>query len=195
MTTPPPFPGERRRKFPSALKFVPIGVVAVLLTLEAIPYYLIASPKSTIKIVDESDRPIPGMRIVRSWKTSEHQEGRNGADTDGDGTVNFPEEAFPMSRLTCVTKSLLTFIPANCSPFSEVYAESDYRVYCPVGYSLRLDSTNWTQAHELWTSRDGTNIREQSVVEKYQHERCVELFFSNKRRAFTCTLKFCKEKR
>jgi hypothetical protein len=179
----------------ATIKYALIGFVAVLVVLAIWPYRLVASPNSKIRLVDDSDRPLTGVRVVREWRTSEEQRGRTEAVTDSSGAVSFPEQAVHMSLLKRITKPLLIFVPASCGPGWEVYGHSEFRIYWPSGYTLRFDAGKWKRASEVWKNRDGVCIRDPALILQYQHESYVELYFFNKRQDFDYTLTVYREQK
>jgi hypothetical protein len=173
------------------LKYPLIGLVAVVAVFVIWPYWLIASPPSRIRIVDDSGRPLTGVRVVRKWRTSEEHQGQDETITDATGAVSFPQEVVYMSSLKRITKPLLRFVPAICGPGWEVYGLSEFRIYWPEGCTLKFDDDKWKRVSEVWESGDGVCIRDPAVIRQYQNENYAELYFfsfSNKRHDFDYTL-------
>jgi len=182
----------------ATLKYVLIGFVAVLLILAIWPYRLVASPNSKIRLLDESGRPLTGVRVVREWRTSEEQRGQTEAVTDSSGTVSFPRQTVHISLLKRITKPLLIRVPASCGPGWEVYGLSEFRIYWPTGYTLKFDEDQWKRESEVWKNRDDVCIRDPAVIQLYRHEAYVELYFfnySNRRQDFEQTLTVYREQK
>jgi len=165
-------------------KFLLISSVAIVAIPAVWPCRLIASPDSKIRIVDDSGRPLSGVRVVREWRTSEEQHGQGAAVTDSSGAVSFPQQAVHISLLKRVTKPLLIFVPASCGPGWEIYGHSQFRIYWPSGYTLRFDRDKWKREGEVWKNADAVCIRDPAVTQQYQHESYVELYFFNKAAGF-----------
>ena len=103
----------------ASIKFplITLGVlVAVTAILAMWPYRLAASPNSKLRIVDAMKQPLAGVRVVRSWDTSEEKKGETEASTDARGEVAFERVTFRMSMLRRVSKPLLIFVPSSCGP-------------------------------------------------------------------------------
>jgi hypothetical protein len=181
---------RRARPVKAIIKYALVGLVAIVAVLAIWPYRLIASPNSKIRVVDDSGRPLTGVRVVREWRTSEEHHGQDEAATDASGVVSFQQMAVHMSLLKRITKPLLVFVPASCGPGWEVYGHSEFRIYWPTGYALRLDGGKWKREYEVWKSADGVCIRDPAVIQQYRHESYVELYFFNKRQDFEYTLTF-----
>jgi hypothetical protein len=164
------------------------GLFACIVALALWPYQLVASPNSKIRVLDDSGRPLTGVRVVREWSTSEQHRGKDEAITDARGAVSFKREAFSMSLLKRITKPLLIFVPATCGPGWEVYGHSEFRIYWPDGYALRFDDGSWKRVAEVWKGRDGICIRDPAVIRQYRHESYVELYFFTMRHDFDYTL-------
>ena len=73
-----------------------IAVVTTIVVLALWPYQLVASPHSTLRVVDGKKQPVSGLRIIRAWDTSEGQKGQEEARTDTKGEVSFKRVAVSM---------------------------------------------------------------------------------------------------
>jgi len=100
-----------------------------------------------------------------------------------------------MSMLKRVTKPLLIFVPASCGPGWEVYGLSEFRIYWPSGYALRFDKDKWKRELDVWENRDNVCIRDPAVIQQYQHESYVDLYFFNKPHGFEYTLTIYREQK
>jgi hypothetical protein len=162
--------------------------MVVIIILAFCPYRLVGSPNSTICIIDGSNQPLSGLRVTRSWDTSEGQKGQDEAVTDSRGAVNFKRVAVSMSLLKRLTKPLLIFVPAACGPGWEVYGSSEFHVYWPDGYALKFDAANWKKVNEVYKDRDGVCVRVPEDMKQYNQENYVAFYFFNKPKDFDYTL-------
>ena len=180
------------------LGYLLVGIIAAVLVLAIWPYTLVASPYSKLRIVDDSDRPLTGVVVVRMWNTSEGQGGEAEAMTDGRGEVTFKRVAVRLSMLKRLTKPLLAYVPAPCGLNWEIYGYSEFRIHWPNGYTLMFDGTTWERKYEVYENRDGVCVRDPEVVKQFRHQSYVELYFFNElnqRRNFDYTLTVYREGR
>ncbi len=166
-----------------------IGVFIALLAV--LPYTLIASPNTTLRIVDDHHQPVKGMRVVRIWSTSEEQKGQDESATDANGSVSFKQIAFRMSWLKRITKPLLILVPASCGPNWEVYADCEFDIYCRDGYKLMFDDVTLKKNETVSGDSDGIHIDDVTYSNsQLQYEK---LSISNKRNDIDYTLMVCKK--
>ena len=165
-----------------------IAVVTAIAVLALWPYQLVASPHSTLRVVDDKKQPVSGLRVIRAWDTSEGQKGQEEASTDTKGEVSFKRVAVSMSLLKRLTKPLLIFVPASCGPGWEIYGHSEFHIYWPDGYTLKFDNTARQREAEVYQNRDGVCIRDPDIIKQSRRENYVELYFFNKPQDFDYTL-------
>jgi hypothetical protein len=165
-----------------------IGLVVVVGVLYVWPYRLIGSPKSTLRVRDDGGHPLAGLRVTRSWRTSEGHQGQDEATTDPSGSVSFQRQAVHMSLLKRITKPLLIFVPAMCGPSWEVYGMSEFDIYWPSGYTLRFDDKKWKRENEVWKDNEDVCVRDPAPIQQNQRENYVELYFFNKSKDFDYTV-------
>ncbi len=198
----PPLLGAKRAASERGSKLlIALAVFAgMILVLAVWPYKLIATPNSKIRIVDDSKQPLVGVRIVRSWDTSEDQKGDEEAVTDSNGEVSFKQVAFSMSLLKRLTKPLLIFVPTSCGLGWEVYGSSEFRIYWPDGYKLRFDDGTWKKVYSVYQNKDGVYMRDpERPIPHFRHkhspkeESYVNFYFSKKRKDFNYTLTIYRE--
>jgi len=168
--------------------FVVLTALIILTTALAIlPYRLVASPKSTIRIVDEKARPLAGVRISREWETSEGQKSEDHNVTDNDGQVTFERVEFRMSRLKVIAKTLLILVPASCGPSWEVYGSAKFQISRPEGYTFKFDNTGWKKNYATYGNRDGINVYDPL---QDSDTNSVEFYTFNKRDDYSFTITF-----
>ncbi len=162
-----------------------MAIVSLVVALTWLPFRLIASPKSVLRIVNEDGRPLAGIRVVREWDTSEGQKGDDQATTDVNGEVQFERVEFRMSQLKRMARPLLIFLPSACGPGWEVYGHAEFDVYWPEGYGLKFDGAEWKKVQATYENREGIHIYDplQSSQTNY-----LELYIFNKRKDFEYTL-------
>ena len=179
---------QSRTSVKNLLAYLTIAIVLGILLLAIWPYQLVASPNSTIHVIDGGKQPVSGLRVIRSWETSEGQKGEEEVATDPKGEVSFKRQVFAMSLLKRLTKPLLIFVPASCGPGWEVYGKSDFKIYWPEGYTLKFDAAAWRLTGEVYQNREGVCIRDPNVIMQNRHESYVDLYAYNKRKDFDYTL-------
>jgi hypothetical protein len=170
------------------LTYLLIVIVTAIVILALWPCRLVASPHSTLRVVDGKKQPVSGLRVIRAWDTSEGQKGQEEAITDTKGEVSFKKVVVSMSVLKRLTKPLLIFVPASCGLGWDIYGHSEFHIYRPDGYTLKFDNTTWRREAEVYQNRDGVCIRDPDVIKQYRPENYVELYFFNKRQDFDYTL-------
>jgi hypothetical protein len=191
-----PMSGIPPSRVKPAIKFplIPFGVlVAAVVALAMWPYRLIASPTSTLRIVDDSKQPVAGIRVVRSWDTSEKEKGEEEAMSDAKGEVSFERVTFRMSMLRHVSKPLLIFVPSSCASGWEVYSHSVFRIHCPDDYTLKLNGGTWKTEGEIYETKDGVRILTAAYNRRYRHVSWLELDISGRRKDFDYTLTVHRE--
>ena len=154
--------------------YLAIAILTVSLVLALWPYQLVASPRSTVRVVNDRRQPVSGLRVVRSWNTSEGQKGQEEATTGSEGGVSFEKVAVSMNLLKRLTKPLLIFVPASCGPGWEVYGHSEFDIYWPDGYTLKFDKTAWERKGEVCQNRDGICIRDPDIIKQGRHDNYVD---------------------
>jgi hypothetical protein len=176
----------RMKKFliPSSL-----GIVLVLLLLATLQCRLVASPHSTIRIVDEKGKPLIGVRVVRRWDTSEDQKGESEAVTGQQGEANFERIELSMSWLKRITKPLLIALPASCGVGWQIYGHTEFDVYRPVGYGLKFDQALWTKVNSIYRNQDGICIYDPAQLMQTNY---YGIYFFNKATNFDYTLTMYK---
>ena len=180
----------------ASIKFplITLGVlVAVTAILAMWPYRLAASPNSKLRIVDAMKQPLAGVRVVRSWDTSEEKKGETEASTDARGEVAFERVTFRMSMLRRVSKPLLIFVPSSCGPGWEVYSHSTFRIYCPDDCTLKPAGGAWKTDGEIYETADGIRILTSAYNRRYRHGSWVELELLGQRKDFDYTLTVHRE--
>ncbi|MEO7300764.1 MAG: hypothetical protein ABI042_19535 [Verrucomicrobiota bacterium] len=181
--------------------FIGVAVfIGIILVFAVLPYKLIATPNSKIRVIDDDKQPLTGLRVVRSWKTSEDQNGEEEAVTDSSGEVRFKQVGFSMSLLKRLTKPLLIFVPASCGLSWEIYGHSEFRIYWPNGYKLRFDDGTWKKVYSVYQNNDGVYMRDPErpithfrLKTSPKEERFVNFYFLNKREDFDYTLTVYKK--
>jgi hypothetical protein len=165
------------------IALITMGVLCVVLAIW--PYRLVASPGSTLRIVDENGRPFVGLKVIRQWETSENQKGEDKNVTDDNGQVHFERIGFHISWLKRITKPLLVLVPAPCGLDWEIYGEAKFDIYWPQDYTVRFDDKEWEKIYATYENHDGIHIYDpvQATDKSY-----VELYVFNKREDFTYTL-------
>ncbi len=167
-----------------------VGAVTVVLVGLAIwPSELVASPRTTLRIIDQDAKPLVGVRVTRHWDTSERQKGEDQQVTDNSGQVAFARVAFAISHLQRITRPLLIFVPVSCGPGWEIYGHAEFDIYWPDGYTLKFDDGAWRKANATYENDDGIHIYDplQAPDKSY-----VGLYTWNKKSDFAYTLMLYK---
>ncbi len=171
--------------------FVVLGALLLLAAaLAVLPYKLIASPVSTIRVVDDNAKPLAGIRISREWETSEGQKSEEHNFTDSNGQVTFERVEFRMSWLKRIAKPLLIFEPSSCGSGWEVYGHAKFQIGRPEGYTFKFDTTGWTKFEATYENRDGIHVY---YPVQNSDANIVEFYTFNKRDDYFFTITFSKE--
>ena len=152
------------------------------------PYELVATPTSTIRVIDEHQLPISGLRVIREWETSEKSKGHDEAQTDVDGRVNFPRVGIRMNLIKRMTKPVLMFLPAACGPSAEINRLSRFELFLRPEIRLHFDEGGWQRLRDSFQNGDGICIRDRREPGMDPNFARIELSFFNRARPFDFTL-------
>jgi len=166
-----------------------LSIIFILAACALWPYRFVASPESSIHVVDEIGRSMTGIRIVRQWNASGDQRGEEEASTDAAGTAYFRKKMASVSLLKRVTAPLLKYLPAICAPGEEIYGYSEFHIYRPAGYELRFNENLWQKIDEVYQNTNGVCIRDPALAQKYHHENEIQFYISTMKDSFDYTLK------
>jgi hypothetical protein len=175
------------RNMKAPLKYCLITLMAIIILFVGLafwPYKLVASPSSTLRVLDESGKPLVGVQVTRQWDTSEGQKGEDKSVTDHNGQVNFKGVEFRMSWLKRIAKPLLIFVPASCGPGWEVYGHAEFDIYSPQDYTIKFDDAVWKKVNATYVNHDGIHIYDPTQSNKSY----IGLYVFNKREDFNYTL-------
>lgn len=107
-----------------------------------------ASPRYTLRIVDNAGQPLPGVRVVHAWGLDIYNHGENEANTDGNGMVAFDpvNVAIPVGAWV----KMLRILHVNVRPSVrglgwENYTSSRLSIFLPEGYELDPGYTAWSK--------------------------------------------------
>ncbi len=118
------------------------------------------SPKTTIRVVDDENRPIPQIHVDRSWEHYGMElRGEDDGISDKNGLVVFP-------RRGGIIQNPLVLIVQALAPIS-VHASTGkttiVNIYCPDGWEVNFSNSEYTliRSSDTWTdyeSRTGQRI-------------------------------------
>ena len=107
-----------------------------------------ASPRYTLRIIDNAGQPQPGVRVAHLWGLDVYNHGENEADTDGNGMVVFDpiNVAIPVGAWV----KMLHVLHVNVRPPVrglgwENYTTSRLSIFLPEGYELDPGYTAWSK--------------------------------------------------
>jgi hypothetical protein len=132
----------------------------ILVAMLNLPSSYTASDPCQVRVVDDNNLPVAGLRVVRSWGFSLQHYGAEEGRTDAKGTVNFP----PVG----VEISLLKRLEMRCAPtvVHSWYPGRDslpVTVYLPENLAARFDSQFWRPAIPgdltAYTNQSGVFVR------------------------------------
>jgi hypothetical protein len=124
-------------------------------------YQTIISPKCTVRILDQDDKPIAGLSIVREWSDSGDQQGKDNATTDKDGKVVYEKVVVKRSVIKRLFKPFLIFVPAACGPNWETYSATEIIVNIKSSdgsYRLKPVPSGFKPDASTFSNKDGTKI-------------------------------------
>lgn len=103
---------------------IALVVALVVIAASAIPRPVAVAPEWKLTLVDETNKPMPGISVEESWQHYSLEESPHGETrlTDRNGTTVFPERMYRSSPLWrfvgCVRQIAQSAVHASCGPHS-----------------------------------------------------------------------------
>ena len=107
-----------------------------------------ASPRYTLRIVDNARQPLPGVRVVHLWGLDIYNHGENEANTDSNGVVAF--EPVNVEIPVGAWVKMLRVLHINVRPSVrglgwENYTTSRLSIFLPEGYAFDPGYAAWSK--------------------------------------------------
>ncbi|SPE62907.1 exported hypothetical protein [Verrucomicrobia bacterium] len=142
-------------------------LLAVAAVLSRPCFYPVASA-CKVRVVDETHRSVPGLRVVRCWGLSQTDSGQVEERTDANGEVRFADVNLEMSRLRGLEIRWAPSLARGWYPGRDSFPIT---VFLPENLAVKFSSKEWNQAIAndpgAWTNRQGVFVRYWGAFELY----------------------------
>jgi hypothetical protein len=141
------------------------GLIAILSPLILVamlnrPSSYTAADPCQIRVIDDHNLPVAGLRVVRSWGFSLQHYGADEGRTDSKGTVNFPPVRVEISLLKRLE---MRWAPAVVHSWYPGRDSLPVTVYLPENLAARFDPQIWRPAipgdPTAYTNQSGVFVR------------------------------------
>jgi hypothetical protein len=151
-----------------------VMAVGILLTW---PYKFVASPNCILRVVNDRNEPLSGVRVIRTWQTTDERQGTESVLSNSNCEARFKQVSSSVILLKRVLVPALALLPMPGAPGGQIYGISEFKIDPPLGYKLKLNTSQMIRENEVWEDANGVCVRDPGVIRQYYHDDHVELYF------------------
>ena len=179
-------PSKRRRL---RWQLVLIGFLLIVAAARVASVKFIASPECAIRVLDDTGKPMVGLRVTQEWSTSEQSKGDSTSLTNDKGVARFPTVIDSVNVFRLLTRPFLAFVPLMCGFNSSLYSFSRFDVYWPTGYTVSYEGVpGWSKDGTAYQRGDGVYVQDTEEMRELNIKDHVEIGLISRPKEFNFTL-------